>query len=391
MLSNSRIYLDYNSTTPVDADVLETMLPWFIKNFGNAASFSHQSGRLAAEAVESARDSLAAFIGASPSEIIFTSGSTESINLAIKGVAEAYHSKGNHIITWQTEHRAVLDTCKNLEERGFRLTYLPVDREGMPDLNELEKTISGSTVLVAMMMVNNETGVIMPVKEAATIAHTHGALFFTDATQAAGKMQIDVNDCGADLMAVSAHKMYGPKGTGLLYVRRKNPRVQLIPLMHGGGHEKSLRPGTMNVPGIIGMQKAAEISKIRYWDDSSSISKMRTALEQMLTDDGFGFINGNTRNRIYNTTNIAFPGIKASTLISRLPEIELSTGSACSSAIPEPSHVLKAMGCSDELAYASVRLSLGRWNTMDEILSAGEKIRSAVDQIRKENKVSITI
>ena len=233
-----------------------------------------------------------------------------------------------------------------------------------------------------MMLVNNETGVIMPVKEAAAIAHAHGSLFFTDATQAAGKMPIDINDLGADLLCLSAHKMYGPKGTGLLYVRRKNPRVHLQPLFDGGGHENGLRSGTLNVPGIIGMKKAAEISAERYWNDSSLISKMRTLLEQILTDDGFGYINGSIRNRIYNTTSITFPGIRASELITRLPDVECSTGSACSSALPEPSHVLKAMGLTDEASYATVRFSLGRMNTLDQIMEAGNRIKTIVGNLR---------
>lgn len=383
MTSSKKIYFDHNATTPVGREVLETMLPWFSDTFGNAASYTHLSGRLASEAIQSARKSLAGFIGATSSEIIFTSGSTESVNLAIKGAAAAYREKGNHIITWQTEHRAVLDTCRRLEQSGYTVTYLPVNREGLPDLSDLEKALTSKTILVAMMIVNNETGVIMPVKEAAEITHAHGALFFTDATQAAGKMTIDVNDIRADLLCISAHKMYGPKGTGLLYVRRKNPKVHLEPIIDGGGHENGLRSGTLNVPGIIGMQKAAEICQSRFWDDSSLISKLRTLLEQMLTDDGFGFINGSIRNRVYNTTNISFPGIRSSELITNLPDIEFSTGSACSSALPEPSHVLIAMGLSEEQAYSSVRFSLGRLNNMDEVLAAGKRIRETAEKLRK--------
>jgi cysteine desulfurase len=383
MQSKARIYFDHNATTPVDNKVLDAMLPWFSEKFGNAASHTHLSGRLASEAVQEARIALADFIGASASEIIFTSGSTESVNLAIKGAAYPFREKRNHIITWQTEHRSVIDTCRQLESSGFKITYLPVDRDGLPDLSDLEKTITNNTLMVCMMLVNNETGVVMPVKEAAATARSHGALFFTDATQAAGKITIDVNDLGADLLCISAHKMYGPKGAGLLYVRRKNPRVQLQPLIYGGGHENGLRSGTLNVPGIIGMQKAAEISLQRYWDDSSMISKMRTLLEQLLTEDGFGYINGSIRNRVFNTTNISFPGIKASELITSLPDIEFSAGSACSSALPEPSHVLKAMGLTDEMAYAAVRFSLGRMNSIEQVLDAGIIIKSTVEKLRK--------
>lgn len=382
MISSERIYLDHNATTPVDREVLEAMLPWFSEKFGNAASRTHLSGRLAAEAVENSRSYIADFIGASSSEIVFTSGSTESVNLAIKGAASAYCKKGNHIITWQTEHKAVLDTCGRLELSGFDVTYLPVNREGLPDLTELENAITPKTILISMMMVNNETGVIMTVKEAAEIAHANGSLFFTDATQAAGKLRIDVNELGADLLCISAHKMYGPKGTGILYVRRKNPRVHLDPLIDGGGHENGIRSGTLNVPGIIGMQKAAEVCIRRYWDDSSMISKLRTLLEQILTDDGFGYINGSVRNRIYNTTNICFPGIRASELMTRLPEIEFSSGSACSSALPAPSHVLTAMGLTEEQAYSSVRFSLGRMNSMEAVLEAGSKIKTTIENLR---------
>lgn len=363
----SAIYLDYNATTPVDREVLEAMMPWFSEHFANAASRSHLPGRKAGEAVERARESLARFIGASAQEIVFTSGSTESINLGIKGTAEIRKSIGNHIITWSTEHKAVLDTCKRLEQSGFSISILPVGRDGLPDLKLLEQTITDQTILVAMMMVNNETGVIMPVSEAAAITHSKKAIFFSDATQAAGKIPINVNDAGIDMLCLSAHKMYGPKGTGLLYVRRKNPRVTLRPLLDGGGHENGLRPGTLNVPGIIGMQKAAELSGENYWEETARISALRTMLEQRLTEGGRAFVNGSIRHRVCNTTNLCFPEIKASELITRLPQLAFSTGSACSSALPSPSHVLLAMGLSEAEAYASVRLSLGRMTTGAEI------------------------
>lgn len=363
----STIYLDYNASTPVDREVLEAMMPWFSEHFANAASRSHLPGREAGEAVDRARESLAQFIGASAQEIVFTSGSTESINLGLKGAAQIRKSIGNHIITWSTEHKAVLDTCKRLEQSGFSISILPVGRDGLPDLKLLEQTITDRTILVAMMMVNNETGVVMPVSEAAAIAHSKNALFFSDATQAAGKIPINVNDSGIDMLCLSAHKMYGPKGTGLLYVRRKNPRVTLSPLFDGGGHENGLRPGTLNVPGIIGMQKAAELIEDNYWAETAHISSLRTLLEQQLTENGRAFVNGNIRHRVCNTSNLCFPGIKASELITRLPQLAFSTGSACSSALASPSHVLMAMGLSEAEAYASVRLSLGRMTTEEEI------------------------
>lgn len=369
----SAIYLDYNATTPVDREVLEAMMPWFSQHFANAASRSHLPGRKAGEAVEHARESLARFIGASAQEIVFTSGSTESINLALKGAAEIRKNIGNHIITWTTEHKAVLDTCKRLEQSGFSISILPVGRDGLPDLDLLQQTMTDQTILVVMMMVNNETGVIMPVSQAAAIAHSKNALFFSDATQATGKIPVNVNGSGIDMLCLSAHKMYGPKGTGLLYLRRKNPRVTLSPLFDGGGHENGLRPGTLNVPGIIGMQKAAELIEENHWEETAHISSLRTLLEQQLTEKGRAFVNGSIRHRVCNTTNLCFPGIKASELITRLPQLAFSTGSACSSALPSPSHVLLAMGLSESEAYASVRLSLGRMTTEEEIESTAKE------------------
>ena len=380
------IYLDYNATTPVDDLVLESMMPFFKDNFGNAASKTHLFGRMASEAVEKSRQIIADFIECEPGEIIFTSGSTESANMAIKGVAEVYKSKGKHIITWQTEHRAVLDTCKSLEAIGYEITSLSVNRDGQPDLNHLEKAIRKDTILVALMLANNETGVIMPVEEIARIVHSKDCMLFCDATQAAGKMRVIVNELGADLLCLSAHKMYGPKGTGILFVRRKNPRVKLSSIIEGGGHENGLRSGTLNVPGIVGMGKAAEICMANYWDETSRYSKLRTILEQSLDHNGMGYVNGDTRNRIPNTSNIYFPGIKASMLITALPSVALATGSACSSALPEPSHVLKAMGLSEVEAFSSIRLSIGRFTLPDEITRASELIIDAVGNLRKQSK-----
>lgn len=370
------VYLDYNATTPVDPRVLEKMLPYFTEKFGNAASRTHRYGWVAEQAVKTAREAVAGSINCSDQEITFTSGSTEAINLAIKGVWENYRSKGDHIVTVQTEHKAVLDTCKELEVKGAKVTYLPVDREGMIDLDELEKSISNKTILVCVMMANNETGVIQPVKQIAEIVHARGSIFMSDATQAMGKMHVDVQQEGIDLLCISAHKLYGPKGIGALYVRRKDPRVSLSPLIHGGGHENGLRSGTLNVPGIVGLGAACKLAQEELWNDAERISKLRTILEQSFTEMGAIFVNGSVRNRLHNVSNLAFYGKRADELISKVPEIAVSTGSACTSAIPEPSHVLKAMGLTDEQAYASVRFSLGRYTTMEEITFTIEKVKN---------------
>ncbi len=374
MSKESLIYLDYNATTPVDPEVLNSMLPFFSENFHNAASATHAAGRETAGVVASCRVAVSEFLGSEPGEIIFTSGSTESINLAIKGVSHRYREKGNHIITWQTEHRAVLDVCKNLEESGFKISYLPVNREGLPDLYTYENTLRPETILTIMMLANNETGVIQPVREFADAAHRQNSIFFCDATQAAGKMLVNVNELKVDMLCISAHKMYGPKGTGALFIRRKNPRVSMLSQIQGGGHENGLRSGTLNVPGIVGLAKACEIAGKKYWDDTSVMSSLRTLLEQMLTSNGRGYVNGSIKNRLPNTTNICFPGNKADTMLVKLPRLALATGSACSSALPEPSHVLQAMGLTDEEAFASIRFSLGRFTTHEEINEAVNSI-----------------
>jgi cysteine desulfurase len=365
-MNEGLIYLDNNSTTPVDPQVLETMLPYFTNHFGNAASRSHAFGWIADEAVKNARKTLATFIGAEESEIIFTSGATESINLGIKGVAEAYHSKGKHIITIATEHKAVLDTCAHLEKQGHEITILPVQDDGMLDLQLLEKSIRPDTILVCAMLANNETGVIHPIDRIAAIVHEKNSLLFCDATQAGGKLRVDLYDLKADLLCLSAHKMYGPKGVGLLYVKRKNPRVTLIGQQDGGGHERGLRSGTLNVPGIVGFAKAAELCQIELMEISGTISILRTRLEQALCDMGAS-INGNIKHRLPNTTNLNFPNRKADELMKALPKIAMATGSACSSALPEPSHVLTAMGLNQKEAYSSIRFSLGRFTTGEEI------------------------
>ncbi len=365
-----KIYLDYNSTTPVDKYVLEAMLPCFTENFGNAASKTHAFGWMADEVVKEARRQVAGFLNAEESEIIFTSGATEAINLSIKGVAETYASKGNHIVTFATEHKAVLDTCSHLSRQGKEITVLPVDKEGMVDLSQLENAIRTDTILICAMLANNETGVVFPIGEISKIVHAKGSLLFTDATQAYGKIPVDVNEMHADLLCLSAHKIYGPKGVGALYVRRKNPRVTLTAQIDGGGHERNLRSGTLNVPGIVGLGEACELAGKNMWEESSRLSFLRTKLEQALTDSGGVYINGSIKNRLPNTTNLCFKGLKAEKLIKHLSSLAIATGSACSSALPEPSHVLLAMGLSEEDAFSSVRISLGRFTTDEEIEQA---------------------
>lgn len=396
------IYLDYNSTTPVDPRVLEVMLPYFSEKFGNAASKTHSAGWIAEAAVEQARERVAKLIGATPHEIIFTSGATEAINLAIKGLYEAAVGAGrdfksrptrDHIITVSTEHKAVLDTCKYLEAKGAKVTYLPVNREGLIDLDQLRDSITGSTLLVCVMYANNETGVMQPqISQISQITHDRGGIFMTDATQAVGKIQVNVQRDGIDLLCLSSHKLYGPKGAGALFVRRKDPRVTLSPLIHGGGHERGLRSGTLNVPAIVGLGKACDIALQEMQKDSNRISQLRDELEKSLVSIGNVFVNGlpspwgggkeGGGGRLPNTTNLYFQGIKADELIAKLPDIAVSAGSACGSAIPEPSHVLKAMGLSDEMAYSSIRFSLGKRTTKEEIERVSEKVKEKIKEMR---------
>jgi len=385
MKNRQLIYLDYNATTPVDPEVLEVMLPYFNRKFANAASKSHLAGREVADDVETARRQVADLSGAEPGEIVFTSGSTESINLAIKGVFFNYQSKGNHIITWQTEHRAVLDCCRKLESKGAKVDYLPVDKNGFADPDDLRKHISKNTLLVCLMAANNETGVIQPLKEISDVTHHAGSLFFCDATQAAGKIPISVNEYDADLQSVSAHKMYGPKGTGALYIRRKNPRVILEPLIDGGGHENGIRSGTLNVPGIIGMGKAAERIMKCFSEDAVHISEMRNLLEQSLIEKTGAVINGDSHNRILNTSNLFFKDLRVAQLLTKVPDIAFSMGSACTSATPEPSHVLRAMGFDENHSYASARFSVGRYTTREEINNAVQQLTSAINSLRKKH------
>jgi cysteine desulfurase len=373
------IYLDYNATTPVDKRVLEAMLPYFTEKFGNAASRTHAFGWIAEDAVTTARKQVADLIHCIEQEVIFTSGATEGINLAIKGVWENYRVKGNHIITVATEHKAVLDTCKALEKKGARITYLPVDRDGLIDLDVLRKALTPQTILVSIMYANNETGVIQPISKIAEIVHANNSIFMCDATQAVGKININVMEDHIDLMCLSAHKFYGPKGVGALYVRRKDPRVSLVPLFDGGGHERGIRSGTLNVTGIVGLGKACEIATQEMWDDSARISRLRTRLEQQLCDNMEDvYINGSTKNRLFNTTNIAFLKIRSESLINRIPGIAVAMGSACTSAIAEPSHVLKAMGLSDSASYSSIRFSLGKYTTAEEVNQVIETITEVI-------------
>ena len=376
-MQDARIYLDYNATCPVDPRVLERMLPYFNEKFGNASSRTHAYGWEADEAVKLARKSVAGLLGCEPGELVFTSGATESINLGIKGAAAAYQSKGRHFITCTTEHRAVLDVFEHLERDGAEVTRLPVQPDGRLDPEPLRSALRNDTVLVAIMLANNETGVLQPIRELAELTHERGALFFCDTTQAIGKLQVAVNELGIDLCTVSAHKCYGPKGVGALFVRRKNPRVTLVPQLDGGGHEHGLRSGTLNVPGIVGLGAAAELVVRELWDDNQRISLLRSRLEQELITRCGAKVNGNTRHRLSNTTNLCFPGLRASELISACPQLAISTGSACSSALPEPSHVLRAMGLSEADAYASIRISLGRMTTEEEVRRAVGMIASS--------------
>ena len=380
------IYLDHNATTPMDPRVLEAMIPYFVENFGNAASRNHSFGWQAEEAVDYAREQVAQLIGADPKEIIFTSGATEGDNLGIKGVYEMYASKGNHIITCTTEHKAVLDTCKHLEKLGAEVTYLEVQPDGLIDLKQLEAAMKPTTILVAIMYANNEIGVVQPVKEISAIAKKHGALFFTDAVQAVGKIPVDVIADGIDIMAFTAHKMYGPKGVGALYVRRKNPRVKVTAQVDGGGHERGMRSGTLNVPGIVGFGKACELSRLEMAADTERISKLRDKLENALKQIDESYVNGNPAHRLPHVSNISFKYVEGEGLMMGFnKDIALSSGSACTSASLEPSYVLKALGLGDDLAHSSLRFGLGRYTTEEQI---DFTIKAVTDTVLKLREMS---
>lgn len=380
---NLPIYLDNNATTPMDPRVLEVMMPYFTTKFGNAASRSHQFGWDAEEAVDYAREQIASLINANPKEIIFTSGATESDNLAIKGVFEMYSAKGKHIITLNTEHKAVLDTCKHLEKLGAEITYLSVNEEGLLNLADLEAAMRPDTILVSVMYANNEIGVIQPVKEIAAIAHKYGALFMTDATQAVGKIPVDVIADGIDLMAFSAHKMYGPKGVGALYVRRKNPRVKVTAQMDGGGHERGMRSGTLNVPGIVGLGMACELCQKEMESDSKRIIALRDKLETELLKMEEAYLNGSKEHRLPHVANISFKYVEGEGLMMGVKDLAVSSGSACTSASLEPSYVLKNLGLDDELAHSSLRFGLSRFTTEEEIDYAINHVKVAVDKLRE--------
>ncbi len=381
---NLPVYLDHNATTPCDPRVVEAMIPYFTHQFGNAASRNHPFGWQAEEAVDYAREQVAKLIGADPKEVIFTSGATEGDNLGIKGVFEMYASKGNHIITATTEHKAVLDTCKHIEKEGGEVTYLPVNAEGLIDVKELEAAIKPTTILVAIMYANNETGTIQPVREISAIAKKHGILFFTDATQAVGKIPVDVNKDGIDLMALTAHKMYGPKGVGALYVRRKNPRVKVTAQMDGGGHERGMRSGTLNVPGIVGFGKACELAMNEMEADAKRLSKLRDKLENALLKLEEAYVNGSREHRLPHVTNISFKYVEGEGLLMGFNKnIALSSGSACTSASLEPSYVLKALGLGDDLAHSSLRFGLGRFTTEEQIDYTIDSVTKTVLKLRE--------
>ena len=373
VMINNLIYFDNNATTKVEKEVIETIIPFFDQNYGNAASKLHAFGWVAQASVETATKQIAHLINCEESEIIFTSGATESINLALKGIFEAYKSKGNHIITCKTEHKAVLDTCLYLEGQGAEITYLDVDKEGLIDPEELKDAIKPTTILVSIMAANNETGVIQPTEKIAEICNDKDVLFFCDATQFVGKERCDIAELGIHCMAFSAHKMYGPKGIGALYVRRKNPRVNLIEQINGGGHQNGKRSGTLNVPLIAGFGKAAELFEQNFWDIGSHVSKIKNYFEHQLLDIEGLRINGSTKHRLYNTSNLTFPQTKKIT--SLLNKFAFSSGSACASSNPEPSHVLTAMGLSEEEIKNSFRFSFGKNNTLDEVKLLVEEIK----------------
>ena len=378
------IYMDNHATTRTDPRVLEEMLPYFTETFGNAASRNHEFGWVAEQAVEQARDRIAKLIGATAKEIIFTSGATESDNLAIKGVAEMYKEKGNHIITQAIEHKAVLDTCKRLEKYGFRVTYLPVQKDGRIDLDDLKRSMDDKTILVTIMAANNEIGVLQPIREIGALCHERGVLFHTDAVQAIGKVPFNVIQDNVDLASITAHKLYGPKGVGALYVRRKNPRVQLVAQIDGGGHERGMRSGTLNVPGIVGLGKACEIANNEMAEEGKKMAGLRDRLKDAIMGQlDEVYINGSMEHRLPNNLNISFAYVEGESLLMGINDIAVSSGSACTSATLEPSYVLKALGAGDDLAHSSIRFGLGRFNTEAEVDYVAERVVDTVKRLRE--------
>jgi cysteine desulfurase len=380
------IYMDNHATTRVDPRVVEAMLPYFGEIYGNAASRNHEFGWVAEQAVDLAREQVAKLIGATAKEIVITSGATESNNLAIKGVAEMYREKGNHIITQMTEHKCVLDTCKRLEKHGYRVTYLAPQTDGLVNVKELEAAMTPETILVSIMAANNEVGVLQPIREIGKLCHERGIIFHSDIAQAIGKVPINVIDDNIDLASISAHKIYGPKGVGALYVRRRNPRVQLVAQMDGGGHERGMRSGTLNVPGIVGMGKACELAGEEMAVESKRLLALRESLrKQIFSELDEVFVNGSMEHRLPGSLNISFAYVEGESLLMGINDIAVSSGSACTSATLEPSYVLKALGAGDELAHSSIRFGLGRFNTQAEVDYVAKKI---VDVVRKLRELS---
>lgn len=381
---NLPIYMDYHATTPLDPRVLEAMMPYMTTRFGNAASRNHAFGWEAEEAVEKARKQIATLIGANAKEIVFTSGATESNNLAIKGIAEMYAERGNHIITVATEHKATLDTCKRLEKHGYRITYLPVTASGLIDMDMLRESITDKTILISIMYANNEIGVIQPIREIGKLAKEKGVLLHTDAVQAAGKVPVNVIDDNIDLMSISGHKLYGPKGVGALYVRRKGPRVQITAQIDGGGHERGMRSGTLNVPGIVGLGEACELCRKEMATESVRLrtlrDKLRAKLEATLDEV---YINGTMESRLPHNLNISFAFVEGESLLMGINDVAVSSGSACTSATLEPSYVLKALGAGDDIAHSSIRFGLGRFTTQEEVDYVADKVINVVQHLRE--------
>lgn len=378
------IYMDNHATSPLDPRVLEAMMPYLTGVFGNAASRNHSFGWEAEAAVEKAREQVAKLIGATAKEIIFTSGATESNNLALKGIAEMYRERGNHIITQVTEHKAVLDTCKRLEKSGYRVTYLPVKADGLIDLEDLKRAFDDKTILVSIMFANNEIGVVQPVAEIGKLCRERGVLFHTDGVQAAGKIPIDVNAMNIDVLSISGHKLYGPKGVGALYVRRRNPRVQISEQINGGGHERGMRSGTLNVPGIVGLGKACEIAREEMAAEGERLSKLRDKLKARLESSlDYVHVNGSMEHRLPNNLNMSFVYVEGESLLMGINDVAVSSGSACTSATLEPSYVLKALGLGDDVAHSSIRFGLGRFNSEAEVDYVADKVIDIVQKLRE--------
>jgi len=379
-----QIYLDNQATTPLDPEVFSAMSPWFTEKFGNASSRNHTYGWEAEEAVEIARESVAAIIGSLPKEIIFTSGATEANNIALQGAAKNYQNQGRHIITLKTEHKAVIDVCQHLSEDGFDITYLPVDKDGMLNVNKFEDAIRDDTIFASVMHVNNEIGVIQPIKELGAICKNKNVLFHVDAAQSVGKIPLNIDDMGIDLLSISAHKFYGPKGVGALYIRRKDPRVQLQPVMFGGGHERGVRSGTLPVPNIVGMGRACDLAADVMNEENLKITTLRDALLQGIRDKNpNALVNGSMEKRVAGNLNMSFPGVNNEAIIAAIPEIAISSGSACTTSTMEPSHVLLALGMSKEEAYSSLRFGIGRFNTEQDIHIAVKSINGCMKKLGK--------